>query len=101
MGALRAAAGLIATAGDSAGMAEGRVRMAGSNAAAFGGEPAGESFSGACTRAASSLGTIADAMQQLANNTAAAAEGYVVTDQGAIPSSFGLHGVSMLDQRGP
>jgi len=55
----------------------------------FGGEPAGEAFASACGRGASALEAIGEALEGLSTNTAAAAHGYVVTDQGAIPSEFG------------
>jgi len=88
VGALNAGAALISTAGGSAQLAEARVRDAGSTGD-FGGEPAGEAFTSACARGASALGAIAEALEGLSTNTAAAAAGYVMTDQGAIPSEFG------------
>lgn len=84
-GALRTAAGLIADAGVTASAAQAVIRQAG-NSGDFGGEPAGAAFSSACDRAASAVGTIVGTIDQLAVNTGAAAEGYVVTDVGAFPS---------------
>jgi len=92
VGALRAGASLISNAGLTAQLGETMVRSAGSDVGAFGGEPVGAAFSGACARGGDALGSITDALGQLATNTAAAAEGYVVTDNGAIPSAFGLNG---------
>lgn len=88
VGALNAGASLIATAGATAQLAEAQARDAAS-VADFGGEPAGEAFVSACARGASALGAIAEALEGLSTNTAAAAAGYVMTDQGAIPSEFG------------
>lgn len=90
--ALTAAASVISTAGASARLAEGRARTADAATGAFGGEPAGEAFGGACMRAISALGSIGDTLDGLATSTAAAAEGYVVTDQGAMVSKFGQLG---------
>jgi uncharacterized protein YukE len=98
--ALQSAAGAIAVAGETARLGEGRARAAAGAAGAFGGEPVGDSFAGACARGASALHSIAAALDQLADNTSAAAQGYVVTDEGAMPSSFGLHGVFQLRQGG-
>jgi hypothetical protein len=99
--ALQSAAGAISLAGETARLGEGRVRAAGNAAGAFGGEPVGDAFSGACARGGSALHGIAEALDQLANNTSAAAQGYVVTDEGAMPSSFGLHGVFQERHRAP
>lgn len=97
VGALKAGASLIATAGGTVELAEGQVRDADS-VADFGGEAAGEAFASACTRGASALGSIAEALGGLSTNTAAAAAGYVLTDEGAIPSEFGSalsrHGIA-------
>lgn len=99
--ALESAASIIANASIEADLAAGQIRSAGGSAGAFGGEPAGDAFTSACTRGASAVSSIADALEQLAVNTAAAAEGYVITDQGAIPTSFGLFDVKRLKQGGP
>jgi uncharacterized protein YukE len=99
--ALQSAAGAISVAAETARLGEGRARAAGNAAGAFGGEPAGDAFSAACARGAGALGSIADALDQLSNNTSAAAHGYVVTDEGAMPSSFGLHGVFQERHRSP
>ena len=89
VGALEAAASLIATSGGSAQIAQNMVEGAGADSGAFGGEPAGAAFSSACARGADGLGSISEALSQLSFNTGAAAQGYVVTDRGAIPSEFG------------
>jgi uncharacterized protein YukE len=99
--ALQSAAGAISVAAETARLGQGRARAAANAGGAFGGEPAGEAFAGACGRGASALEGIAEALDQLASNTSAAAQGYVVTDEGAMPSSFGLHGVFQLKQGGP
>jgi uncharacterized protein YukE len=96
--ALQAAAGVIADASDSARFATGRIRTASEDTGAFGGEPAGEAFLGACTRAIGAVEAIGDVLDQLSTNTSAAAMGYLVTDEGAIPSSFGLHGAIAYHQ---
>lgn len=99
--ALESAAAIIANASIGAELAARQIRGAGQSGGAFGGEPAGAAFTGACTRGASAVESISAALEQLAINTAAAAEGYVVTDQGAIPSSFGLFEVKRLKAGGP
>ena len=95
--ALEAAAAIISNAGVGAELAASQIGAAGSDGGAFGGEPAGAAFTGACARGASAVRSIAGALDQLALNTAAAAEGYVVTDEGVIPSSFGLFDVKRLN----
>ena len=88
VGALNAGASLISTAGGTVELAGGRVRGAAA-VADFGGEPAGDAFLSACSRGGSALEAIVEALEGLSTNTAAAAQGYVVTDRGAIPSGFG------------
>jgi hypothetical protein len=71
--ALQSAAGAISVAAETARLGEARTRAAGNAAGAFGGEPVGDSFSGACARGAGALHSVASALDQLANNTSAAA----------------------------
>jgi uncharacterized protein YukE len=87
--ALQTAAGMIAVAGGTMQDAVGRVDAATSvGSGAFGGEPAGAAFDSMAGRASDALQSIANVLGDLATNTAAAAQGYIVTDQGAIPSSL-------------
>jgi hypothetical protein len=86
--ALQAASGMIAVAGATALEAQRDADAAAGGAGAFGGEPAGAAFGSMCERASDALGSIASTLDELSNNTAAAAAGYVVTDNGAIPSSM-------------
>ena len=91
--ALQAASGMIAVAGATALEAKGDVDDAAGGAGAFGGEPAGAAFESMCARASEAMGTIAQTLDELSNNTAAAAAGYHVTDNGAIPSGMRIaHG---------
>jgi uncharacterized protein YukE len=96
-GALRAAAGVFAVSGLAMRDAEGEIRAAGSvGLGSFGGELPGAAFDGMIGRALSAMSSIADAADQLATNTAAAAEGYYLTDIGAIPSGLRIaHGAEM------
>jgi uncharacterized protein YukE len=97
--ALQSAAGAIFLAADTARFATGRIRSASSAGEAFGGEPAGAAFTGACARVIQAAGSIGDCLDQLATNTSAASQGYIVTDEGAMPSSFGMHGGLAWHQR--
>lgn len=102
VGALQAGASLFQNAGATAQLGATMVRSAGADAGAFGGEPVGAAFSGACSRGGDALGSISDALTQLSRNTAAAGEGYVMTDRGAIPSEFGLsRGFEAATDEGP
>lgn len=82
---LGAAAGRIAQAGSRIRDGQSAVRRAAGTS--FGGEPIEAAFSSMCARALSALGEISDTLDQLATNTAAAAEGYISTDHGVMPSS--------------
>jgi hypothetical protein len=78
---------MIATAGST--VAEGQEHVAAAaGSGAFGGEPAGAAFEAMCARAGDALGSLADTMGQLADNTAAASQGYAITDKGAIPTTL-------------
>lgn len=79
---------MIAVAGTTVAEAKGQVDAASSTGGAFGGEPAGAAFDSMCGRASDAVASISDTLGQLASNTAAAAQGYIVTDRGAIPSSL-------------
>jgi uncharacterized protein YukE len=86
--ALQAASGMIAVAGATAIEAQSEANAAAGGSGAFGGEPAGAAFEAMCTRAAGAMGEIATTLDQLSTNTAAAAQGYHLTDVGAVPSSM-------------
>lgn len=89
--ALALAAVRISTSADAVERALAKLSQAAGEEPSFGGEQAGGAFAGTCVRARSALGEIQSTSQQLSTNTAAAAEGYLVTDQGVIPGGFAKH----------
>lgn len=81
-----AAAALIIEAGArSAGDARSAAASAAGQAGAFGGEPIGGAYGAMCARAQAAVQELETTMHALSANVAAAAVGYLVTDQGVIP----------------
>jgi hypothetical protein len=84
--ALAAAAVLINSTVSSVEDVQSSAASAGAQSGAFGGEPIEAVYSAMCTRAGVAMGEIASTMQQLSQNVAAASVGYLVTDQGILPT---------------
>jgi hypothetical protein len=57
-------------------------------AGAFGGEPIGAAFLGMCNRAQQATAELEQTIEMLSRNVAAAALGYLVTDQGVVAMSM-------------
>ena len=85
--ALAAAAMTISTTAASVSSARSAAASASGQAGAFGGEPIGGAFSAMCSRAQQATGELEQTMRSLSGNVAAAAVGYLVTDQGIVPTS--------------
>jgi uncharacterized protein YukE len=79
-----AATAITSVAGE-LGEAQGAVRSAQGQAGSFGGGPVAAAFSNVCSQAARAAGEYESTATQLADNVAAAALGYVNTDEGVIP----------------
>jgi hypothetical protein len=86
--ALGIAAVRISASADAVERALGKLSQASGEEGSFGGEAAGGAFGTMCGRARSALGEIQSTAQELSTNTGAAAQGYLVTDQGVIHTSF-------------
>jgi hypothetical protein len=84
--ALAAAALTISVNAGSVGDARSAAQSASGAAGAFGGEPIGAAFLDMCSRAQDATSALQATMESLARNTAAAATGYLVTDQGVVPT---------------
>jgi len=84
--ALAAAALTISANAGSVNDANSAARSASAAAGAFGGEPIGAAFLDMCSRAEGATQALQTTMESLARNTAAAATGYLVTDQGVVPT---------------
>ncbi|HEY3728698.1 MAG TPA: hypothetical protein VGL51_16090 [Solirubrobacteraceae bacterium] len=84
--ALAAAAVTIDATTGSIRSAQSAVSSASGQAGAFGGEPIGAAFDAMCGRAQAATGELEQTMQELSRNVAAASVGYLVTDQGIVPT---------------
>ena len=82
---LAAAAGVIGSLADRAGDAHDDAAAAEASAPAFGGEPAGAAFEHACLDGMRAATELQSTIEQLSQNVAMAALGYLNTDQGVIP----------------
>jgi uncharacterized protein YukE len=82
---LAAAAVQINGSAATVGSARSAAASASGQAGAFGGEPIEAAFIGMCNRALSAMQEIETTIHQLSGNVAAAAVGYIVTDQGIVP----------------
>jgi uncharacterized protein YukE len=85
--ALAAAALTIDATTGSVRSAQSAASSASGQSGAFGGEPIGGAFDSMCTRAQAAIRELEQTMQSLSRNVAAAAVGYLVTDQGIVPTS--------------
>lgn len=83
---LSAASGLIRSAADELNGAESAAASAEAVAGAFGGEAAEGAFVSACGRALQAILALSTTMGTLAECVQAAADGYLITDQGVIPA---------------
>jgi hypothetical protein len=83
--ALAAAAVAIGATGGSASSAHQAAASAAAQAGAFGGEPITGAFLSMCSRAQQATAELETTVGALSNNVAAAAVGYLVTDQGVVP----------------
>jgi hypothetical protein len=84
--ALAAAALAIGANANSVGDANSAAQSASGAAGAFGGEPIGSAFMDMCSRAQTATQALHTTMQELSHNVAAASVGYLVTDQGIVPT---------------
>ena len=84
--ALAAAALTISATAASVGDAHSAAQSASGAAGAFGGEPIGAAFIDMCSRAQQATQALQTTIESLSKNTAAAATGYLVTDQGVVPT---------------
>jgi hypothetical protein len=84
--ALAAAALAISGKAASAGDAHSAAQSAAGAAGAFGGEPIGGAFIDMCSRAQDATAALQTTMESLSKNVAAASVGYLVTDQGIVPT---------------
>lgn len=84
--ALAAAALAISANATSVGDAQSAAQSASAAFGAFGGEPIGAAFLDMCTRAQTATGALQTTMESLSRNVAAASVGYLVTDQGVVPT---------------
>jgi hypothetical protein len=84
--ALAAAALAISGNAGSVGEAKSAAQSAAGSAGSFGGEPIGGAFINMCTRAQSAMDELQTTMESLSRNVAAASVGYLVTDQGIVPT---------------
>jgi len=83
--ALAAAALRIHASADTVGSALSAAVSASGQAGAFGGEPIEAAYIAMCARAQTAMQEIEATIHDLAGNVAAAAVGYIVTDQGVVP----------------
>ena len=86
--ALAAAALAISANAGSVGDAKTAAGSAAGAAGSFGGESIGGAFSDLCTRAQDAMGSLEATMNSLSRNVAAASVGYLVTDQGVVPTKM-------------
>ena len=84
--ALAAAALTISTNAGSVSDATTAAQSASAAAGAFGGEPIGAAFLDMCSRAQTATQALQTTMESLSHNVAAASVGYLVTDQGVVPT---------------
>ena len=84
--ALAAAALAISANANSVGDANSAAQSASGAAGSFGGEPIGAAFIDMCIRAQEATQALQTTMQSLSHNVAAASVGYLVTDQGIVPT---------------
>jgi hypothetical protein len=85
--ALAAAALAISGNARNVGDARSAAASAAGSAGSFGGEPIQASFTDMCTRAQDAAQALETTMQSLSHNVAAASVGYLVTDQGIVPTN--------------
>ncbi len=85
--ALAAAALAISANANSVGDANNAAAAASGAAGSFGGEPIQAVFSDMCIRAQTATQALQTTMQSLSHNVAAASVGYLVTDQGIVPTT--------------
>jgi hypothetical protein len=83
--ALAAAAIQIDAGASTVGSARSAAASASGQAGAFGGESIEAAYITMCDRAQTAMEEIQTTIQQLSGNVAAAAVGYIVTDQGVVP----------------
>jgi uncharacterized protein YukE len=86
--ALAAAALAISANAGTVGSAKSAAASAAGSAGSFGGEPIGAAFSDMCSRAQEAMEALETTMQSLSHNVAAASVGYLVTDQGVVPTKM-------------
>ena len=84
--ALAAAALAISGNAGTVGEAKSAAQSAAGAAGAFGGEPIGGAFIDMCTRGQTAMDQLQTTMESLSRNVAAASVGYLVTDQGIVPT---------------
>jgi hypothetical protein len=84
--ALAAAALTIQATAGSVNEARTQAASAAGQAGGFGSEPIAGAFSAMCTRAQMATQELEDTMNSLSRNVAAASVGYLVTDQGIVPT---------------
>jgi hypothetical protein len=84
--ALAAAALVIDGTASAVGDARSAAASAAGQAGAFEGEPIGGAFMAMCARAQGATAELEQTMRSLSRNVAAAAVGYLVTDQGIVPT---------------
>lgn len=84
---LAVAAVTISTTAASVTAAQSAAASAAGQEGAFGGEPIGSAFASMCTRAQTAMSDLEQTLHSLSGNVAAAAVGYLVTDQGVVPIS--------------
>lgn len=83
--ALAAGAIQIDVSAATVGSARSAAASASGQAGAFGGEPIEAAYIAMCSRAQTAMEEIETTIHQLSGNVAAAAVGYIVTDQGIVP----------------
>jgi hypothetical protein len=86
--ALAAAALAISANAYRVGDAKTAAQSASGAAGSFGGEPIGGAFIDMCTRAQDAMDALQTTMDSLSRNVAAASVGYLVTDQGVVPTKM-------------
>jgi uncharacterized protein YukE len=84
---LAAAAITIETTAATVGNARSAASSAAGAAGAFGGESIGGAFTSMCSRAQQATEELETVMHSLSRNVASAAVGYLVTDQGIVPTN--------------
>jgi hypothetical protein len=84
--ALAAAALAISATAGNVGDAKSAAQSAAGSAGSFGGEPIGAAFIDMCARARGAADELQTTMESLSRNVAAASVGYLVTDQGIVPT---------------